>query len=116
MQLKNRWLKCHPNYLQEITKNDILRQGCISICDDNQVEQMVFLLPGKYDDELEVRIYKAHSADTYVPNKCDLKLKRYEENDIFASFFFDGLIYARHFIRVLKNNHPEYDIRPKFEA
>lgn len=115
MQFENR-IKCHPEYLKEILSDDIIRQGCVSICDDQQVEQMIFLLPDTNSGNFEVRIHKSNPADTYVPNKCDFNLKKYKSNDEFASFFFDDLIYAKHFIRTLGTNHPEYKVRPTPEA
>ena len=111
MQFKNR-IVCTPECIINISEDDIIRQGCVSICDSQQVEQMIFLLPASTSGSFEVRIYKANARDSYVPNKCDLKLKKYQSNDEFASFFFDNLLYARHFIRVLGTNHPEYKIRP----
>ena len=116
MQFEKR-IKCHPAYLQEIPEDDIIRQGCVSICNDCQVEQMIFIIPCISDvTEFEVRVYKAHPTDTYVPNRCDINLKRYTTNDEFASFFFDDLLFACHFVRVLEHNHPEYKVRPKFQA
>ena len=111
MQFKNRII-CHPGNLVDIPEDDIIRHGCISICDAQHVEQMIFLLPVNNPGNFEVRIYKANATDYYVPNKCDLKLKMYKSNDEFASFIFDDLLYARHFISVLGSNHPEYKIRP----
>ena len=111
MQFKNRII-CHPEYLVDIPEADIIRQGCISICNEQQVEQMIFLIPASNSGSFEVRIYKANARDSYVPNRCDFKLRKYQSNDKFASFFFDNLLYARHFIRVLGTNHPEYKIRP----
>ena len=116
MQFENRII-CHPAYLQDIPKSDIIRQGCVSICDNHRIEQMIFLIPCISDvSGFEVRIYKAQPTDTYVPNTCDFNLIKHTENDEFASFFFVELFYAWHFIRVLEHNHPEYKVRPKFQA
>ena len=111
MQFENR-IKCHPEYLQYIQEGDVLQQGCISICDSNQVEQMIYLLPGNHYGIFEVRIFKAHPTDIYIPNQCDFKVKSYISNDEFDSFYFDAIVWARHFIRVLGTNHPEYKNRP----
>ena len=111
MQFENR-IKCHPEYLQYIQESDVLRQGCISICDNKQVEQMIYLLPGNHNGNFEVRIFKALPTDTYIPSECDFKVKCYNSNDEFASFYFDDIVWARHFIRVLDANHPEYKTRP----
>lgn len=111
MQFDNRII-CHPEYLVHIPEEDIIRQSCVSICDDQQVEQMIFLLPSTNFGNFEVRIHKANPTDAYVPNKCDFYLKKYQSNSKFASFFFNDLISARHFIRTLGTNHPEYKIRP----
>lgn len=127
MQFENRII-CHPAYLQDIPESDIIRQGCVSICDNHHVEQMIFLVPYASDvtesqiprisdvSGFEVRVYKALPTDKYVPSPCDFNLIKHTENDEFASFFFVELFYAWHFIRVLEHNHPEYKVRPKFQA
>ena len=109
-------LTCHPNYVHEIHEEDLLQLDCISLVDAQRNEQMIFL--GKVDDtnEFEVRIYKENPADTFIPSHSDFNVRRYVSNDEFASFFFDSFIFARQFFRDVKNNHPEYQIRPECKS
>jgi len=112
MQLENK-LKCHPAYLREISEDDpIFQGGCISICDDHQVEQMIFISKDESSAEFEVCIHKSNPADTYIPSKYDKLIKRYESNDKFARFFFNHFLFACLFINNLETAHPEYRIRP----
>ena len=60
----------------------------LSVTDGNKFEFMIFL--GKDDSNscYEVRVYKSEPGDKYVPNEHD-KVSRYEENDEYATFFFE---------------------------
>ena len=108
-----RKLICHPAYLQEISEDDAIFQGgCISICDEHQVEQMIFIYKNESSAEFEVRIHKANPTDTYVPSKHDKFVKRYEANDKFARFFFKHFLFACLFVNNLEISHPEYRVRP----
>lgn len=109
-----RKLKCHPAYLQEISEdNPIFQGGCISICDEHQVEQMIFIYKNESTAEFEVRIKKANPADAYVPSKYDYLVKRHEANDEFARFFFKHFLFACLFVAKLETTHPEYQVRPQ---
>ena len=109
-------LKCHLSHLNEIPEDDsIFQNGCISICDEHQVEQMIFLAKASKGTYYEVRIYKANPEDTYVPHRLDFNIKKYKSNDEFDAFFFDRFFFARRFIGLLKELHPEYAIRPSPE-
>ena len=110
-------LKCHLNHLNEIPEDDsIFQNGCISICDEHQVEQMIFLGKAYKGSYYEVRIYKANPEDTYVPHHMDFKIKKFKSNDKFDSFFFDRFFFARRFVFLLKDSHPEYAIRPSHKS
>ena len=111
MQFEN-ILKCHLNFVHLIEEQDILQCDCLSLTDEHDTEQMIFLGKNTKSNEYEVRVYKSHPKDTYIPSILDFKLKRCEENDEFASFFFDRFFFARRFISTLKDYHPEYNVRP----
>lgn len=104
-------VKWHQGLIHQMPEDEPLKCDCISLTDgEDCIEQMIFL--AKVGNEFEVRVYKAHPKDTYVPNVLDFKVKRYEANDEFESFFFDRIFFARRFICNLKTLHPEYSQRP----
>ena len=102
-------LKVHRSFMHLTAEEDLFQCDCISLV-DNGIEQQIFL--SKAEDGFEVRVYKANPSDTYVPNTLDFKVKKYEANDLFASFFFDTFFFARRFITLLEQLHPEYNLRP----
>lgn len=109
MQFENKFKVCQ-SFTHLIDEQAVIQYDCITITDGHDIEQMIFL--GKTENEFEVRIYKANPTDTYVPNQLDFNVKRYEANDEFASFFFDRFFFARRFISLLRDIHPEYNLRP----
>ena len=109
MQFEN-VLKCHRSLFHLITEEDVFQCDCISITDENNIEQKIYL--AKADNGFEVRIYKAHPEDTYIASILDFEIKKYESNSEFASFFFDRFFFAHRFIAILQKAHPEYDERP----
>ena len=109
MQFEN-VLKCHRSLFHLITEEHLLQCDCISLTDENNVEQKIYL--AKAANGFEVRIYKAHAEDTFVPSILDFEIKKYESNNEFASFFFDRFFFAHRFIAILQKTHPEYDERP----
>ena len=62
----------------------------------------------------EVRVYKAQKSNTYIPREYD-QILRYEENDEFATFFFENFSKARNFVGFLPYVHEEYEVRPVTE-
>ena len=101
----------HQGFIHRLPEDEPLKCDCISLTDGKDcIEQKIYL--AKVKNEFEVRVYKAHPKDTYVPNILDFQVKRYEANYEFASFFFDRFFYARRFIATLKDVHPEYKVRP----
>ena len=109
MQFENK-IKWHRNLLHLLVEEDTVQCDCISITDgENCIEQKIYL--AKIGNDFEVRVYKANPKDTYIPSVLDFNVKRYE-NDQFASFFFERFFFARRFICLLKDAHPEYNIRP----
>lgn len=109
MRFKNK-IKWHRDLLHLLVEEDTQNCDCISITDgDDCIEQKIYL--AKVGNEFEVRVYKANPKVTYVPSALDFKVKRYE-NDQFASFFFERFFFARRFISLLKDAHPEYNVRP----
>ena len=110
MQFEN-IVKWHQGFIHLLPEDEPFKCDCISLTDgDECIEQKIYL--AKIGDEFEVRVYKANPKDTYVPSVLDFRVKRYEENDEFASFFFDRFFFARRFISTLKDVHPEYSLRP----
>jgi len=108
-------LECHPALLlREVPESDFNRFDRISIVDNHQVEQQIFLYKNEDTSEYEVRIYKLKATDTYMPN-LSLGFKRYFANDEFASFFFETYYFACLFIAKLAESHPESLIRPVLE-
>lgn len=104
-------IKCHWSFVHLLREEDITQCDC-SIIDEHGIEQMIFLGKATKESKYEVRIYKANPTDTYVPHHLDFKVKKYEANDEFASFFFSRFFFARRFVGLLRDLHPEYNIRP----
>lgn len=96
-------LICHSAFLQLLTEEDLDKQDCISVVDDNQYPLMIFLGKAGNGNEFEVRIYKANPADTYVHLARNSNLSRYESNDEFTTFVFKDFISARHFLITLQD-------------
>ena len=111
MQFGNKLL-IHEEFAYVVVESDLRHCDCISLANEQKVEQMIFL--GRVEDYTgyEVRVCKANPSDTYVIHEDDTNLKKHESNDKFASFFFDDFVSARHFLVNLKKNHPEYSVRP----
>lgn len=110
MQFENK-VQWHQGLLHLLDEEDIVQCDCISLTDgDDCREQKIYL--AKVRNKFEVRVYKASPKDTYVPSVLDFKVKKYEANDEFASFFFDRFFYAHRFFCFLKQVHPEYSVRP----
>jgi len=110
MQFENA-VKWHQEFIHQLPEDEPNKCDCISLTDGKDcTEQKIYL--AKAGNEFEVRVCKAHPQDTYIPSVLDFQVKRYEDNDKYASFFFDRLFFARRFISTLKDVHPEYRNRP----
>ena len=115
MQYENQ-LKCHPAFLLSDVEESALTQcGRVSILDNNQVEQKIFIYKSEDSSEYEVRIYKLHPTDNYISPNLNFKFKRYVANNEFASFFFRSFYLACQFVASLAEKHPESLIRPVLE-
>lgn len=114
MQINNR-LFCHWDLVrfvqEEHLKQDDGTLRTLSVINSAKDELMIFLGKDKDSSEYEVLVYKNESTDKYVPLEED-NVKRYEENDELATFFFDEFDPARDFVDWLGYNHPEYRVRP----
>lgn len=112
MQVKNK-LFCHWDLVRFVSKEHLKQDNgtflTLSVTDGGKLELMIFL--GKGDFDYEVRVYKSKPSDKYVPNNHD-NVKRYEENDEYATFFFDEYEQANNFTDLIGYMHPEYKTRP----
>lgn len=113
MQLKNK-VYCHWDLIRFIGKDHLVRQEdgadlTLSIIDREKDELMIFL--EKNAPDYEVRVYKDSPDNKYIPHKED-KVKHYEENDEYATFFFDTYGKAHDFVDSLPYRHSEYRDRP----
>ena len=114
-KIKNQ-LECHPAFLlREVGESAFEQVSRISVVDDHQVEQNIFIYKNETFSEYEVRIYKKNPADSYLPVNLNIPLKKYVANDFFASFFFSEFYFACLFISQLAELHPESLIRPVLE-
>ena len=106
---------CHWDMVRFVSEKhlqtDDLTFSTLSVTDGNKLELMIFL--GKDDSNscYEVRVCKNEPGDKYVPNMYD-NISRHEENDEYATFFFDKFEDARSFVEMLAYLHPEYKTRP----
>lgn len=113
MQLENRVL-CHWDFVRFVTESHLKKEDgtflTLSVTEGNYAELMLFL--GKTDSNsgYEVRVYKNAPGDKYIPREDD-NVQSYEENDEYATFFFDEYETAHNFIDMI-GCHPEYRTRP----
>ena len=114
MQVQKK-LFCHWDLVRFVSEKYLQKDDgtflTLSVTDGDKWELMIFL--GKDDSNscYEVRVYKSEASDKYVPNKND-KVSRYEENDEYATFFFDKYEDAHSFTEMVGYLHPEYQKRP----
>ena len=114
MQLNNKRF-CDWDLVRFLQEKDLIMEdgtfATISVIAHQKMELMIFF--GKSDDgsEYEARVYKARPSDQYIPNILD-NCKRYEENDEYATFFFETFEEERKFISWLGHRHMEYVKRP----
>ena len=105
---------CHWDIVRFIKEENLLKNGVfrtLSVTEGNSAELMIFLGKGDNDSDYEVRVYKNTPTDKYVPNECD-NVKRYEENDEYATFIFEQFDDAHEFVDTLSYRHNEYRVRP----
>lgn len=114
MQVKNKMF-CHWDLLRFISEKHLQQDDgtfrTLSVTDGDKLEFMIFLGKDDTNSCYEVRVYKNKPGNKYVPNEYD-KISRYEENDEYATFFFDKYDDAQDFISMLGYLHPEYKTRP----
>lgn len=109
-----RKIYCSTNLFLYVTEQYFLKNRgyTISLTRSNNYEIMIFLARLEDKLEYEVRVYKASPKDRYIPNKYDSKIKRYEENDQYVSFFFHNFNDAHKFITISLYLHEEFEKRP----
>ncbi len=114
MQVQNK-LFCHWDLVRFVSEKHLkLDDGTsltLSVTDGDKVEFMIFLGKDDTNSCYEVRVYKSEPSDKYIPNEYD-KVSCYEENDEYATFFFDQYADAKSFTELLGAVHPEYRKRP----
>ena len=113
MQLDSK-VFCHWDIVRFIKEENLLKNGVfrtLSVTEGNSAELMIFLGKADNDSDYEVRVYKNTPTDKYVPNECD-NVKRYEENDDYATFIFEQFDDAHEFVDTLSYRHNEYRVRP----
>lgn len=108
-------LYCHWDLVKFITEEHLIREdetlSTLSVIDGKDTELMIFLGKDESNNDYEVRVYKYSANDKYIPNKND-NIKGYEENDEYATFFFEEFEEAQQFVDYLGYVHKEYKIRP----
>ncbi len=114
MQVEKK-LFCHWDIARFVKEENLrLPDGTpltLSLTDNDKIELMIFLGKDDSTSEYEVMVYKSEPTDTYVPHETD-EVKRFEENDEYASFFFAEFNQALHFVEFIGYLHPEYGVRP----
>lgn len=114
MQVQKKLL-CHWDLVRFVSEKHLQQDDgtslTLSVTDGDKLEFMIFLGKDDTNSCYEVRVYKSEPEDKYVPNKYD-KVSRYEENDEYATFFFDQYADAKSFTELLGALHPEYRKRP----
>lgn len=83
----------------------------LSVTANGNLELMIFLGKDDLSQEFEAKVYKAKATDKYTHHEYD-NVKRYEENDEYATFFFNDFDSARDFVYYLGYRHEEYVTRP----
>ncbi len=112
MQVEDKLL-CHWDLVRFVTEEQLRQKNgkffTLSVCCTNSLELMIYL--NKRWFSYEVRVYKDLPSDKYVPHQYD-NVKRFKENDEYATFFFKKFEQARNFVALLGYRHPEYRVRP----
>ena len=114
MQVEKK-LFCHWDLVRFVSEEHLQQDDgtllTLSVAEGEKLELMIFLGKDDSNSGYEVRVYKNEPGDKYIPNEDD-KVSRYEENDEYATFFFDEYEDAHRFTYLLGYLHPEYKKRP----
>ena len=114
MQLTKKLL-CHWDLVRFVSEAHLNGKDgtnfTLSVIDGKDIELMIFLEKDKESSNFEVRVYKSKPTDKYIPNDRD-EVLRYEENDEYATFFFENFENAHIFVDMLGYVHKEYRVRP----
>ena len=115
MQLEKK-LFCSWGWLRLVSEDYIKQKDrtyltiSLTESEDPNSELMIFLGKDRFNP-YEVRVYKNKPTDKYMPKEQD-DVKKYEENDEYATFYFNKYEQAREFVYMLAFVHPEYKVRP----
>ena len=114
MQVQKKLL-CHWDLVRFVSEKHLQKEDgtfmILSVTDGDQFELMIFLGKDDSNSGYEVRVYKNEPTDNYIQNEYD-NVSRYEENDKYASFFFEEYENALNFTKSIAYVHPEYKKRP----
>ena len=114
MQLQRK-VYCRWDFVRFISERHLQKEDgtfcTLSVTEGGKLELMIFLGKGDDNSSYEVRVYKNEPGDKYVPHECD-NVSRYEENDEYATFFFEEYEDACSFTAMIGYLHPEYKKRP----
>lgn len=117
MQKSENRLKCHPLFLLfEVVESDLDFFDSISIVDNHQVEQQIFIYKNSDASKYEVRIYNLNSFDNCILADLNIYFYSCSATDEFASFYFKTFYSACLFIEKLAKAHPDSLIRPVLES
>lgn len=104
-------LFCDWDFVRFVKEELLIKDNStLSVTCANEFELMIFLSKSKLNDYV-VRVYKNKPNDKYVSNKYD-NVKSYDENDEYATFYFDEYSQAINFVDTLGYMHQEYKTRP----
>lgn len=114
MHVKNK-IYCHWDLVRFVTEKNLQCDDgtfrTLSVTDGGIHAFMIFLERANSISDYEVKVYKVHPKDKYIPN-ANGKIKYYEENDEYISFFFINFELAIRFTANIGYTHPEYRERP----
>lgn len=99
MQVEKK-LFCHWDLVRFVTEEHLKQEDgtflTLSVTDGGKLEFMIFLGKDDSNSGYEVGVYKSKPTDKYIQKEND-NVKKYEENDEYASFFFDEYEKAHYF-------------------
>ena len=114
MQVKDKFF-CHWDLVrfvsEEHLQNDDGTFSTLSVTDGDKLELMIFLRKDDSNSCYEVKVYKNDPSNQYVKYEYD-NINHYEENDEFATFYFNEYKDALNFTKLIPYVHPEYKKRP----
>ena len=106
---------CNWNFVRDVSEESLKQEDgsflTLSITNAGSQEIMIFLGKEPKSSEFEVRVYKEKPGFIFAPNAYD-EFIRFEENEMYDTFFFEKFEKAREFIDIIPSDYPEYRARP----